>query len=376
VIIQWRVVAAGLAVLATTVGCTGSPAQPAPQPPQAASPTTATATLRSNADLGRSIDVFFRENYTGSFRNVRAVLVHVDGRPVVERYYGGSALTTSNVYSVTKSVMSMLIGIALDEGHLGSVNQTLAELLPSYTARMAPQAKAITLRQVLTMSAGLPPDPPSPELPSSSNWVATIVSRGPTQPPGRAFEYSSAGSHLLSAILAEATGQSVLDYARDKLFTPLGIDTEPAAEPVATSQNLPGYDRAAFAWPKDPQGYHLGFGYLKLTAGDMVRLGQLWLDKGTWKGRRLVSAAWVYESTWPHVKTGDPTTRYGYQWWVTSADGRDAYAALGYGGQMIAVVPDLDLVVVVSTDVDDQSPPIGNFLNVVSILIAPAIRGS
>jgi CubicO group peptidase (beta-lactamase class C family) len=271
---QWRVAAAGGAVLAVvTAGCTGSPASQAPGQSQAAASATVTAPPRSKADLGKGIDVFFRDNYTDSYQNVRAVLVYADRRPVVERYYRGSASTTSNVQSVTKSVMSMLIGIALDEGHLRSVNQTLAELLPSYAAKMSPQTKAITLRQVLTMTAGLPPDPPGAERPSSGDWVATVVSRGPMQPPGRGFEYSSAGSHVLSAILAEATGQTVLEYARAKLFTPLGIDSEPAAEPVAKSETMPAYDKAGFAWPKDPQGYHLGFGYLKLTARDMATSG-------------------------------------------------------------------------------------------------------
>ena len=120
---------------------------------------------------------------------------------------------------------------------------------------------------------------------SEPHRVARILADGPVQPPDQGFLYSSAGSHLLSAILRQAVGRSVLDYARQKLFAPLGIDTVPAAEPVAAPENLPAYEKAGFAWPVDPQGVHDGGGGQKLTARDLAKLGQLWLDAGRWRGR-------------------------------------------------------------------------------------------
>ena len=298
----------------------------------------------------------------------------VHDRPVFERYYHSTAATTGNVFSVTKSVMSMLIGIALDERKLRGVDSTLAELLPAYAATMPAAVKAVTLRQVLTMTAGLPPDPPDlPAFVTSGDWVGSIVSEGTRQPAGQDFAYSSAGSHLLSAILRQATGRSTLDYARAKLFTPLGISTLPAAEPVAREETRPAYDRAGFAWPTDPQGNHVGFSFLKLTARDMDKLGQLWLNRGRWGGRQLVSAAWVNESTTSQVETQTTPEQYGYQWWVTTADGHPAFAAVGYGGQLIEVVPDLDLVTVVaSTDAIGAAGP-EVYLDLVSSYIAPAI---
>jgi CubicO group peptidase (beta-lactamase class C family) len=359
------------AVIAATAGCSGgSPAAPAVN----GSTSTTSSRPVSPAEVGRRIQEFLAVGNGAAFEQVRAIVVCVHDRPVFERYYHGSAATTGNVFSVTKSVMSVLIGIALDERKLRDVDQTLAELLPAYTASMPAAVKAVTLRQVLTMTAGLPPDPADlPALGTSDDWVGTILMEGTQQPAGQGFAYSSGGSHLLSAILRQATGRSTLEYARAKLFTPLGISTVPAAEPVAGEESRPAYDRAGFAWPTDPQGNHVGFSYLKLTARDMDKLGQLWLNQGRWAGRQLVSAAWVNESTTSQVETQSTPEQYGYQWWVTTADGHRAFAAMGYGGQLIEVVPDLDLVTVVaSTDAIGAAGP-EVYLDLVDSYIAPAI---
>ena len=318
---------------------------------------------------------------SGGYKDLRAVLVLVGGRPLVERYYDSSAEATNNVASVTKSVISILVGVALDEGVLGSVDQTLSELLPEYAAIMAPDVAGVTLEQVLTMTAGLPEDPRAPATTPyylTEDWVAAILSGGLEQPPGEGFGYASAGSHLLSAILVEATGRSVLDYARDKLFNPLGISTDPAAEPLAVEENLPVYEAASFAWPVDPQGVHLGDAFLKISAPDMAKIGQLMLAGGRWDEKQIVPAAWVTESTRAHVSTGGYGVGgddYGYHWWVTTADGHDAFAAAGFGGQLIEVVPDLDLVVVVSCTIPDGNVRLdaSSFRGLVNAVVAPAI---
>ena len=319
--------------------------------------------------------------HSGVYEDLRAVLVLVGGRPLVERYYDSSAEATSNVASVTKSVMSILVGVALDEGVLGSVDQTLSELLPEYAAIMAPDVAGVTLEQVLTMTAGLPEDPRAPATTPhylTEDWVAAILSGGLEQPPGEGFAYASAGSHLLSAILVEATGRSVLDYARDKLFNPLGISTDPAAEPLAVEENLPVYEAASFAWPVDPQGLHLGDAFLKISAPDMAKIGQLMLAGGRWDEKQIVPAQWVTESTRAHASTGGYGVGgddYGYHWWVTTADGHDAFAAAGFGGQLIEVVPDLDLVVVISCTIPEGNVHLdaSTFRGLVNAVVAPAI---
>jgi CubicO group peptidase (beta-lactamase class C family) len=360
-------------VLAAAVACGGSPAAPALSSPSAG-PASSPDQRAVSADVDRRIQDFLDLDYSGSFEHIRAILVTQHDRPIFERYYHGSAATTGNVFSVTKSVMSMLIGIALDEGQLNGIDQTLVELLPDDAATMPPPVRSVTLRQILTMTAGLPPDPPDlPSFVTTKNWVAAILRDGIRQPPGLSFAYSSAGSHLLSAILTRATGRTTLDYAREKLFAPLGIVTTPAAEPVAPTGSLAAYDRAAFAWPRDPQGNHAGFSFLKLTARDMDKLGRLWLAQGRWKGRQLVSASWVDESTRPQVQTATTPEQYGYQWWVTTADGHPAYAAMGFGGQLIEVVPDLDLVVVVANADARGAAGTELFLELVSGYIVPAV---
>jgi len=161
-------------------------------------------------------------------------------------------------------------------------------------------------------------------------------------PSGTLLIYSSAATHLLSVILAEATGMTTLQYAREKLLGPLGIATDPALEPPAAAVDTAGYDRAGFAWPRDPQGYHLGFGYLRLTALDMLKLGQLYLDNGRWLGRQIVPADYVRESTQAYASSVTRAS-FGYQWWLTAAQGRSGFAARGFGGQLVYVVPDLGL---------------------------------
>ena len=372
----WRravALAAMAATFALTAGCTaGSAPEPAPT-------RSASVDLDAiGAKIANDIRAEFDSSYTDGYRNIRAVLVTVNGRPVVEQYYKSLATTSRNAYSVTKSVTATLIGIALAEGRLRGLDQTLVELLPMHAARMKPDVAGITLRQLLTMTAGLPGDPPGwPAYTARPDWVGSILREGTVRRPGTAFEYSTAGSHLLSAILVQATGQSVLDYARAKLFDPLGITTRPAVEPLA-ARDSPAYDAATFAWSVDPEGHHFGGSDLKLAPRDMAKLGALYLDEGRWQGRQLVPAKWVREATTAHVTFGaGPPEGYGYQWWVTTAAGDPAFAALGYGGQLIEVVPARHLVVVMSTDVNENDP--GStvdpnlLLSLVSIWIAPAV---
>jgi CubicO group peptidase (beta-lactamase class C family) len=372
---SWRWLVAATVALVTA--CAGSPDGSGAEQTPAGQQTSS-----GSEQLAAVFDSLVEGNVTAStYEDLRAVLVIVGGRPLVERYYDSSAEATSNVASVTKSVMSILVGVALDEGVLGSVDQTLSELLPEYVAIMAPDVAGVTLEQVLTMTAGLPEDPRAPATSPhylTEDWVAAILSGGLEQPPGEGFAYASAGSHLLSAILVEATGRSVLDYARDKLFNPLGISTDPAAEPLAVEENLPVYEAASFAWPVDPQGTHLGDAFLKISAPDMAKIGQLMLAGGRWDEKQIVPAQWVTESTRAHASTGGYGVGgddYGYHWWVTTADGHNAFAAAGFGGQLIEVVPDLDLVVVISCTIPEGNVHLdaSTFRGLVNAVVAPAI---
>ena len=319
---------------------------------------------------------------------LRAFLVSVDGDLIVEHYSSTSGPdVTANVYSVTKSVMSMLIGIAIGEGLIGSVEKTVGELLPSHAAAMTPDTSAVTLRQLLTMTGGLPGTPVGSffdPFESSANWVDTILSTPTAHTGGQQFIYSNASSHLLSAILTEATGRPALDYAREKLFEPLGIRSQPAVTPVPKPDraNLAAYDAVpGFAWSVDPQGYQLGYSDIKITAADMVKLGQLYLDGGQWQGVQLVPLGWVQESTrWQAQPEGAPGFGYGYQWWLGDVTdhpgaGHPAFAAMGYAGQLIEVVPDLTLVVAVSCLDGPGAFDSADLAELVSEHIVPAVSG-
>ena len=360
---NWRQTFTATAVLLVVAAC--SPAN---------EPTPTAMTQSASLSLSEQVEDVFTSpsGVSQGYGDVRAFLVVLDGNTLVERYDGSTPETTHDTYSVTKSVMSLLVGIALGEGHLASVEQTLGELLPSYAPVMTPEVAAITLDQVLTMTAGMRMD--EPIITEASDPVALALA-GSYGSARERFRYSSYGSHLLSAILTQATGVSTLDYAREHLFEPMGITTTPAAEPLGTEANQAAYQEAAFAWPVDPQGRHLGYAHLKITARDMVAIGQLMLDGGRHEGDPIVPAEWVTEATLPRIKVDDELIKgYGYQWWVTTADGHDAFAAVGFGGQLIEVVPDLDLIVVAATAVPDQpAMDAAALVEMVDEVIAPAV---
>jgi CubicO group peptidase (beta-lactamase class C family) len=285
---------------------------------------------------------------------VRAVIVDVGGE---RRYVRGEPAGRGAARSVTKSVMATLVGIAIDRGQIRGVQQTLGELLPEYAPTMPAPLRTATLQQVLTMSAGIATDDAlaARKPTATDDWVAHALALTPQSPPGDRFAYSTTGSHLLSAVLTRATRRSALDYAREVLFTPLGI--------------------IGPTWDADPQGRQKGGTGLALTAEEMLAIGRLHLADGTWNGRQVVSTTWVAEATRANVESGSAQLPgYGYQWWVGTAHGHPAFVAAGFGGQLIEVVPDLDLVVVVRSDVTNgPGAPPHEYAAMVDTVIAPAL---
>jgi len=337
----------------TLAGCTAAPAAA----PETSAPSLcqqdASALTAVGLQISADLTAEFANSYTDQFHEFRALLVSACGRPVLERYDKATATDHHNVASVTKSVVSTLVGIALAEGLIGGLDDKLAQLLPEHAADMSPTVASLTLRQLLTMTAGLDPDRPDASVGpwfQSTNFVGSILRQG-SQGTGQ-FGYSSATTHVLAAVLVHATGRPVLDYAREKLFDPLGIQTRPAVQPLMVPASAAEYDAAGFAWPVDHQGVNFGPGWLKLTPADMMKLGQLYLDGGQVNGHQVVPAQWVNDATTAQVTTGSQPygADYGYQWWVTNAGADPAFAAVGFGGQLIEVVPNRHLVVVFATN--------------------------
>jgi Beta-lactamase len=309
------------------------------------------------------------------YPQVRSFLVVRHGYLVYEHYWHGfDAADGQELHSITKSIISGL-------------DQTIGELLAAHLPRHAdPRVRAITVRQLLTMTGGLPGDDQptggdvrlSTRLFRSRDWVAHILGRPLATTPGTSFAYSNASSHLLSAIVADTTGQPTLAVARAKLFDPLGINTDHAFQPRAgkppTPAQLQAYQQAAVAWPRDPQGYHFGFGETKLPARDLAKLGYLYLNAGRWNGSQVVPADYVRASTQPHTDLPrlGPGGGYGYQWWTRRVGQHASFVAAGIWGQRILVLPDLDLLVVITTDAQQQ---LETAEDLIDQTIVPAVTG-
>jgi CubicO group peptidase (beta-lactamase class C family) len=211
--------------------------------------------------------------------------------------------TTTTRIGVTVSPAT-LIGIAISDGLIENLDQTLSQLLPKYRKEMEPAVSAITLRQLMSMTAGIDDQNLSAETVKDfyakrSDYVKHVLRSDLIAGPGTVFHYSNASSHLVVAVLASALqrdgrDESVLDYARKTLFDPLGIDTQPAyVEPPRLDTASDPFYRAGFGWSVDPRGIQLGMFGLRLSLPDMVKIGQLYLNQGKWAGRQIVPSEWV-----------------------------------------------------------------------------------
>jgi len=321
---------------------------------------------------------------TEAYPGMRSVVIVRDGYVVHEYYRQGlDAADGHDVRSVTKSVVSALVGIALADGAIESLDATVGDLLARHLPPAAdPRMANVTLRQLLSMTSGLAGDDGSvggddrlmDALFDSPDWVQHILGRPLVAEPGTDWAYSSATSHLLSAIVADSTGQSTLQFARDRLFGPLGIRTddafEPVLGPVIDQAELDRYLQAPVAWPVDPQGYPFGGAFLRLPARDLAKIGYLYLNEGRWNGEEIIPADYIRASTTGAEGTPNAEAGYGWQWWLDDADGHPAYFARGYGGQTIHVVPDLDLVTVTTSDPGRPGPDGRSFADTAVVLAA------
>jgi CubicO group peptidase (beta-lactamase class C family) len=343
----WRAVVALVVTLAILASCSSAPTT-RPTPTVSKSPIDYSA-------LQAAIE---NKITTGSvaLANVRAVLVSVDGVTKINHYrHGFTPEDTTHVRSVTKSVVSTLIGIAIADGIISGLDQTLGELLPQHKRAMSAAVAAVTLRQLMTMSAGFPSDPSEKEAKeiyaSRRDLVEFLLRKGQVSGAGTQFLYSNISAHLVSAVLASALQRadgdrprSVLDYAREKLFDPLGIGTRPAFTKPVFDDN-PEFDRAGFGWLTDPQGIPIGAFGLRLTAADLLKLGELYLHDGVWQGKQLVPREWIQEVKTPsHLQP-----QYGLLWWLYTWNGHQILAARGSEGHLIVVVPDQKSVTSISS---------------------------
>ncbi len=287
------------------------------------------AALDGILDPARILDL------TTSLYTLRSLVVARNGFLVEERYYAGSKVSTlRSIASITKSVSSILVGIALEQGKIRSLDQTIAELLPEAAAKVPSSAvNGVTLAQILTQTSGFPDDRQS----DTRNLEPRVRDMPLESAAPPVWRYSSAAVSLIAPILARAVGGTVEDFARATLFSPLGIGD---------------YD---YDWRRDAVGNVRSDSGLRLRARDLARLAWTMADGGRWRGRQVVPAQWVTESTRRRIAVGwqvGPMTNvhYGYLWFTGTLHGRAVNLAWGYGAQFALVVPSLSLVVVTLAD--------------------------
>ncbi len=269
---------------------------------------------------------------------LHALIVLHAGTAIVTRVFHGPGLDVPvDVKSLSKIVIDTLVGIAIDRGLLQGTRESILPLLRRRApAGLDPRVGAITLDDLLSMRAGLQrtSGPNYGRWVNSRNWVRFVLTRPFVDAPGGAMLYSTGNTHLLSAILTDASGRSTWELARDWLGTPLGID-------------IP-------RWTRDPQGIYLGGNEMALSPRALAKIGETYRQAGVYHGKRIVSADWIRRS-WTPETTDLWGHGYGYGWFISEADGRPVYFGWGFGGQMLYVIPSLELTVVITSDTASAS---------------------
>jgi CubicO group peptidase (beta-lactamase class C family) len=316
--------------------------------------------------------------------NVHAVVVVWHGKLAFEQYFAGydepwgmgegrhdfDATTKHDMRSVSKSVISLLVGIAIDRELIKSVDEPVVKFFPDYAALKSPGWDNITLRHLLTMSSGIQwdenrawkdPQNDEPHLGSEADPYRYVLSKSIAAPPDTVWTYNGGGTDLLGNIIERVTGQSLEAFAREALFAPLGISD--------------------WEWMKYRNERIASAAGLRLRPRDAAKIGQLVLSKGAWAGRQIVSSKWIEQSVTPRFQAVGyfgGLFYYGQHWWMgrTLSGDRDVkwIAAQGLGGQRIFIVPELDLVMVTTSGLYGSGRQGQAALDILANFIIPSVR--
>lgn len=285
------------------------------------------------------------------YRNMVGMVIVKDGETIYENYYNGcNDKSRIHVFSVTKSIVSILIGIALDKGLIKSVDDKVLEYFSDYVVKRGEKTLPnIRIRDILTMTVPYKYKwSPYTKYFTSMDWVKFSLDKMGGRGTIGEFRYAPIiGPDVLSGILAKATGQSVLEFAKENLFEPLDINIEKNITFDSKEEQMKFYESTDMnGWVADPQGVNTAGWGLTISPVDMAKIGQLFLNKGKWNDKQIVSERWVRESTTEHSRWKKPDLPYGYLWWIGEKSG---YAAMGDGGNIIYVNPEKNLVVAITS---------------------------
>lgn len=292
-------------------------------------------------------------------KDVHSLLVVRNGHIVLEAYYPPYTWDRKHIInSCTKSFLSALAGIAVDQGYIHDTNARVLDYFPEYDIADGDELKQkIEIGHLLTMTSGI--DWPqhgrnniSDRMVWSRDWIGFILDRPMAADPGSRSNYSNGDSHLLSAIIQRTTGKSALEFGWEVLFRPLGI--------------------ADVRWDYDPQGINIGSATMYIIPRDMAKLGYLYLNGGMWEGESIIPSAWVDRSFQSHTKieTAGGAADYGYFWWIYPE--RGLYEAWGGQGQRIGIFPDLNIVAVMTSDITEDKPRSPFFSGIYDFIIESA----
>ena len=298
-----------------------------------------------------------RQIIGAEYANTLGLVVYKNSEIVLEEYFEGANREESvHTFSIVKSIVAILIGIAIDKGYIESVNQRVLDFFPDYRLkRNQEQLRDVTIENFLTMTVPYKfKSEPWTKVCTSEDWGLAILPQiGGKQAIGEQFHYSTLGVHLLSNIIKVATGMDMKAFATKYLFEPLGIREVPIANVYDRKSQEEFYKaRNNRGWVKDPSdNYTAGWG-LSMTADDFAKIGVMVLNKGEYNGQRIVSEAYIDAMLAEHEEG------YGYLWWIYPKDttikiirkeystGKyDSYCANGVGGSLVAVIPELNAVI-------------------------------
>lgn len=288
------------------------------------------------------IDDLIKKQYA----NIRGISVFQNGENVYERYFGRKKESDKfNVASVTKSILSILIGIAIDKGYIKSVQEKVVDFFPEYQFDDTNKVRnRVTIEHLLTMTAPFPfPNMREPlgRMCRQKDWVQYSLQILGTGGRLGTFKYSTSGAHTLSAILTKGTQMSGREFANKFLFEPLNIPEIPFYPMQFDINHI--FGSKVQGWVSDPKGYSAGGWGLTLSLEEMAKIGQLCIQGGTWADKQVVSKEWLHSSIIPRKNN------YGYLWWIGESEGE--YMAVGSGGNIIYVNEESRTVIAIASTI-------------------------